>query len=195
MRALRRGGDALDTPWFEEGSHGSPGLRFDAFLYGFEEHDCTSDAFFEFLKVRGIDPSRIQQTVAPQSGALAKLVKPQVGRFTLAGTQRVEVLTATDAISADYKAADGVTVAHGVAVFGTPDAASERFDGAVGAVKAKGYTEIKREDVVNTKQEKIGTLVVLQGNTEIIFWTNRQYLAVIEAPRDISWEFYNALPY
>lgn len=195
MRSLRRAGDRLQAPWFDANAHGSPGRRIDAFLYGFEGNDCTADAFMEFLSERGIDPSRAQQQPTRQAGALAGMIERQIGRFTLTGTKRTEIPNATDAIEADYRTPDGIEVSHLLVAFASPDQASRVLEAAAEAIKKKGYREVKRQPVATEEGEALGTLIVLRGPNEIVYWTNRQFLGMSEGPRDIAWEFYNAVPY
>jgi predicted metalloprotease/RsiW-degrading membrane proteinase PrsW (M82 family) len=196
LMSLRRSGDDLDSAWFEPGAHGTPGQRIDAFLYGLEPRSCTDDAFFAFLKDKGIDPARAPQTPTPTGGTLASMLRQQVGRFVLAGTSRTEIPGSTDSILAQYRTPDGVSVAHAIAAFGSAQESNSVFSGAVQTlINQHGYRETKRQAVVDGQGRKLGDLVLLQGATEVVYWTNEHLVGLTEGPVDMAWELYNALPY
>ena len=104
--SLRRAGDKLDSPWFDAEAHGSSGLRIDVFTYGFEGRTCTTDAFWAFLRQRGVDSSRAPQVPTPGAGCLEQLLPRSIGRlgrFEMVDVARVQVGGATDALKARYR--------------------------------------------------------------------------------------------
>jgi hypothetical protein len=195
IRSLLRVGDRLQTPWFDSDAHGTPGFRIDAFIYGLEGRDCTAGTFLTFLQERGIDPSRAPQRPTAQSGSIAGMIARQVGRFALRSTKRVELANSLDAIEATYRTPDGIEVSHLLTAYPKPDQANRMLDAVVTDVKQQGYVEMKRQPVTHQDGRRLGTLVLLQGKTEVVIWTNLQLVGAAEGPRNMAWEFYGAVPY
>ena len=193
--ALRRAGDQMDSPWYDADAHGSSGQRIDSFEYGLAGRDCEGQPFWDFLKVRGVDPSRAPQRPTPQQGSLADVVPKQAGRFTLAKAERMTIAGATDAVEATYQAADGTKVLHTLAGFADAATAGTVFTRLVANLTNQGLAETKRADVTDAGGKRLGTLVVLHGDHEVVVWTNGALLGSSEGPTDVAWELFSALPY
>ncbi|HEY7501943.1 MAG TPA: neutral zinc metallopeptidase [Vicinamibacterales bacterium] len=195
VMSLRRSGDRIDDPWFDPRAHGTAGLRIDAFLYGFDPRSCADSQFFEYLQRRGVDPSRIQQQPAPTNGSLAGQLPRAAGRFALVSVKREPTVGATDGLAALYRTRDGVTVSHVLSAFRSAADADAIFNSTVNEVLAQQFKQIKREWVVDPQGQRIGKLILLQGQGEVVVWTNGSLMALAVGPRDATWEFYTALPY
>lgn len=193
--ALRRAGDGLDDDWFDKNAHGTPGQRIDAFSYGFEGRSCTAETFFDFLKARGIDPSRAPQQQVPTQGALEGRLPKQAGRFTLTAVTRDHMDGATDYLKATYRSNDGIDIKLAVLAFANAQMANDTLASVVGILNEKGIPEISRTKVTNEAKVQIGTLVVLRGQVETVVWTNTHMLAKADGPADVTRELSFAMPF
>jgi hypothetical protein len=102
---------------------------------------------------------------------------------------------ATDGLAALYRTRDGVTVSHVLSAFRSAADADAIFNSTVNEVLAQQFKQIKREWVVDPQGQRIGKLILLQGQGEVVVWTNGSLMALAVGPRDATWEFYTALPY
>ncbi|MEO8481201.1 MAG: neutral zinc metallopeptidase [Acidobacteriota bacterium] len=192
--ALRRAGDSFDGDWFDKNAHGTPGQRIDAFTYGFEGRSCTANSFFDFLKVRGVDPARAPQSV-PTQGSLDALIPRQAGRFTMTAVTREHMDGATDYLKATYRTNDGIDVKLAVLAFSDAQTANDTLASVVGILNEKGIPELRRVKVVNDAKTQIGTEVVLHGQLETVVWTNKHVLGKADGPFDVTLELCRALPF
>jgi hypothetical protein len=195
--SLRRAGDRLDDPWFDESAHGTPGQRIDAFTYGFDGRDCAADAFFDFLKTRGIDPAKVPQQPAPSDGALGTMLPRSVGRFTLVTVTRTQHPKATDGFEGQYRTPDGITVTVGLTSHrNRDDSASTLADYVTMLVSERGFTEINRVNLVGKDSgQPVGLAVTLVGKEEVVVWSNNQTVVSVVGPRDIPTELYRIFPF
>lgn len=200
--SLRRAGDRLDSPWFDADAHGSPGLRIDAFTYGFEGRGCTTDAFWAFLRQRGVDPTRAPQPPAPDTGRLDQLLPAMVGRFgrfKLEDVKRVQVEGATDALLARYRAVNdpGPHLEVTVVSYPTPERARRQLEFEVKELIGKELRQIRRTSLVAKSNQslEVGMEVVLQGQLDYIVRANRNVLGIVEGPHNLATEFSLALPF
>ena len=200
--SLRRAGDKLDSPWFDAEAHGSSGLRIDAFTYGFEGRTCTTDAFWAFLRQRGVDSSRAPQVPTPGAGRLEQLLPRSIGRlgrFEMVDVARVQVGGATDALKARYRTLNskGPHVEVAVMAFPTADRARSQLDAEVRALIAAGLHEVRRTRLMDKQRPsvEIGVGVVFQGELEYIVWSHQQVVGIVEGPFNVAFEFYTALPF
>ncbi len=195
--SLRKAGDGFDLPWFDTEAHGSSGQRIDAFTWGFEGRNCTTDPFFAMLRTRGIDPTRVPQTQAPQQGSLDTLLPRQAGRFTLVSVKRVQATGATDAREGVYRASDGAEVNLSVMAYPNQQFAADVREAAIELIKARGFREVRRTDLVSAPggQTPIGAVIVLQGALEVVVWSNLHVEATAHGPYNVTLELYDALPF
>ncbi len=196
--SLRRAGDDLDSPWFDQQAHGSAGLRIDAFTYGFEGRACTNDAFWAFLRQRGVDPARAPQSSAPNSGRLETLLPRAAGRFLMLEVKRVQVQGAVDALKARYRSVDGMYLEAAAVAFPSMAVARSAVDAEIKEMIAKAaLKEIRRTILVDEKDKtrEVGVEIVLQGQLEYVVWSNRHVLGIVEGPFNVSHELYTALPF
>lgn len=201
--SLRRAGDNLDSPWFDTRAHGSPGLRIDAFTYGFEGRGCTTDAFWAFLRQRGVDPSRVPQTPAPTSGRLEQNLPKSIGRFgkfVMMDLVRRQLPGATDVLNARYRVVNeqGPLIEVIVAAYASADAARQRVEAELQVLRSQGAQEISRAALVekdNPANQAGVQVVVRTSQLEYIVWSNRQLLGVVAGPYNVAKELYLALPF
>ncbi|MBL8144717.1 MAG: neutral zinc metallopeptidase [Acidobacteria bacterium] len=196
--ALQRGGDGLDDPWFDVRAHGTAGQRIDAFAYGFGGRSCTDGRFFEFLKARGIDASRVPQTPAPSAGRLDAALPRTAGRFIMLEVKRVQVQGALDALKARYRTVNGMYLEVAALSYPTVAEARAAVDREVAEMIARaGLREIRRTLLVDEKDRAsaVGVEVVLQGRLEYVVWSNRHLLGIVEGPLNVGLELYSALPF
>lgn len=195
--ALRRAGDGLDAAWFDSQAHGSSGQRIDAFSYGLAGRNCTSDAFFAFLKDRGIDPARIPQTPAPSQGTLAALLPRQAGPFALANVKRESIQGTTDALAAVYRTRDGIEVTTWLRAYPNAGFARELLDETITLAKERGLVEASRGNIVAANDPKtvISIMVVLRSRREVVMWSNGNTLVLVEGPFDVAQEFARAVKF
>lgn len=194
--SLRRAGDKLNYPWFDSRAHGTPGHRIDAFSYGFEGGDCAVDAFFEFLKDRGVDPARVPQTPAPESGSLAANLPQQAGRFTLGEVTRKQLPDAIDTLVADYRTPDGISVVLAIASTASEERSRLGVVENLRILIERGYREVKRANIAETNTgAPLGVMIITRGQDEVVVWSNRRIVALARGPFDVATELYNALPF
>lgn len=202
VASLRRAGDALDSPWFDAQAHGSPGLRIDAFTYGFEGRECMADQFWAFLRQRGVDPARAQQTPAPSSGRLEQLLPAMTGRFGRFKRQdvvRLDVAGAADALRAHYVTVNGPgpNLELSVVAYASTARARSQVDFEVGDLLKQGYREVKRVRLQerNNVAAEIGMAVVLRRDLEYVVWSNNHVVGVAAGPAAVTEEFFSGLPF
>lgn len=200
--SLRRAGDKLDSPWFNAQAHGSPGLRIDAFTYGYEGRVCNDDAFWAFLRQRGVDPSRAPQAPAPTQGRAEDLMprtNGRFGRFVMVDLTRVRPQGSVDGVKARYRLVNAAEwdVEAVAIVYPTPDAARNQVEAEVRAIIARGATEIRRSRLVDKSNPgtQLGVQVVLRRTLDYVVWSNGHVLGIIEAPASMIDDFFTGLPF
>jgi hypothetical protein len=187
LRSLLRIGDR--RAWFDPNAHGRPGQRVDAFNEGLEGRACTSDQFFETI---GMATAPLRQNPSPTTGSLGSRVPDQFGRFRRMDVFRRPSLMAFGAIEmiqAVYAASDGVRMTVTIAAFANADQNNAAYERMESAMKARGLKEMRRAPVLSiASKEQLGTILLMQGTTELVLWTNRQILTAIEGPREYAWD-------
>jgi len=188
---LSRIGDPLTAPWNDPDAHGTAGQRLDAFGYGLQKiADCGSGAFFDFLKLHGIDTSRVPQKPTPPSGALTKLLPQTVKSFTLGSVERWDFSGATDALLASYTTAGGVQQQLGVAAFASAAGPERVLAASLDNIQKKGYTSKKHGSIMSDGKEA-GQYYLLEGSDEVVYWTNGNVFWFTEGQRDVTWGFFD----
>lgn len=127
-------------------------------------------------------------------GDLERYLPTRAGRFTRGALTPEQIPEASDAFSASYRAADGVTVNVSFIVFDTAEFSRSILDANVQNVTAKGYRETERVRLSNQTGET-GVLVVVRERDEAVFWTNRRIFAMARGPHAVTRELYDALPF
>jgi hypothetical protein len=135
--------------------------------------------------------------VPPTTGptdTLADLLPTRVSSFRLEGVAAdptaISNLGATDAIVARYVRGDGVVMIHNLMAFASGPSADlakrQLVDSLVGNL---GYVEVgvsRREGVNATR---------LIGADEMVVWSNRELVAAVEGPVNLTTGFFLVLPY
>jgi hypothetical protein len=135
--------------------------------------------------------------VPPTTGptdTLADLLPARVSAFRLEGVAAdptaISNLGATDAIVSRYVRADGVVVLHNLMAFPSgPSADLAKRQLVDSLVRNLGYVTIgvsRREGVNATR---------LIGPDEMVVWSNREIVAAVEGPVDLTTGFFLVLPY
>lgn len=134
----------------------------------------------------------------PESGSLESIIPQQVGDFELQQIDTIPEATeagATDARQMLYASPDGIEASHQVAVYSSPDQAEQPLQGFRDELTSAGYEVVTEEPVTDEQGARLGTVVALMGETEVILWTNGGVFALVETPEGYAADFYNNLPY
>jgi hypothetical protein len=125
---------------------------------------------------------------------LADILPTKVSAFRLEGVaadpSAISNLGATDAIVARYVRGDGLVVIHNLMAFPSGPSADLAKRQLVDSLVANlGYAEVgvsRREGVNATR---------LIGADEMVVWSNREIVAAVEGPIDLTTGFFLVLPY
>lgn len=136
---------------------------------------------------------------APSSGSLEDLVQDQVGDFALQDIQEDPAVLeagATQGLVMLYAAPDGTEIIHNLAAFSSPEDANRILQGMVDyLVQEQGFQKLEEIPLEDDQGNQFGSAVLLQGETEIVVWTNANLFAGAEGPPEAAVEFFSNTPY
>ena len=138
---------------------------------------------------------------SPSGGSLADRVEEQVGPFAL-DPQSVQELPdfisagATDALGMGYVHEDGTQLAYLMSAWASPEDANATYQEIRdGLVSEEGYQLAGEEPLQDQQGQQIGTVAQLEGEDEIVIWTNGNVLRWAQAPEGYAVEFFNNSSY
>lgn len=189
VTGLFRGGDN-DVRWFDPQAHGRPGQRIDSFWSGYKGSvDACTDS--SMVGIVGIQEKSIP------TGSLRDRLPGQNGRFGLVHAQAFpEALAsgATDGLMSTYQAEDGAAVTLLLMAFPSPEDGEDMLDTVAESLAGRGFSKDSEGDVTDDAGVRLGRVVVLEGDHEIVLWTSGNLLASAEAVEGVAWEFAETYP-
>jgi hypothetical protein len=133
-------------------------------------------------------------TPAPDSGSLADLVEDPVGKWSAQDVQD------SPDIAANWGANDALTVTYAsgkggltfvIAAYASPEDAETAVPQlAQSVVDSLGYRVVNQDDVQGQDGSHLGQVILLEGDDEVVLWSNGSYVRWAEGPRGASVDFY-----
>lgn len=123
--------------------------------------------------------------------------RPQIGDFRLVGgikSKDASSLGATDYRVATYQAVDGQQVQSSLVEFSSTSGASQLMQQLVDQyVSGQGYQKISEGRTDTYQGQSLDTWVWLMGNSEMVLWTEGNYLLISEGPYPHAKDFFDAI--
>lgn len=142
-------------------------------------------------------PEPTSEPSVPAAGtAVDQWGSAQIGDFTLHGeVTRMDPgsLGATDYMVATYQAPGGQEVQYSLAEFSSSTEATQVMQQlADDYVSGQGYIRLGEGSTDSYHSGSRGTYVWLQGDQEMVLWTEDNYLLIAEGPYPQAWDFFVA---
>lgn len=140
-----------------------------------------------------VTPAKGGQDQPPAQGSLEQLVQPQVGNFKLKKiVKNTEVISkgATDAYNMLYETPEGVQLTHALWALPSADASNQVLKAFVDKQGQSGYTVKNTIPVKNSQGQEVGTAVLLQGEKEVVVWSNSMLFCMAVGPPGAAVDFF-----
>jgi len=138
--------------------------------------------------------------VNPYQGAVKDILPQETGDFTLVQATPLnqieqEMVTPKDGVGAIYNSSNNHTVQHLLVAFNSAAEAKKELDSAEKRY-AEAHMKFRSEDVKDPQGQTVGRrLVVNDGNTEAMNWTNGSLYCTAVSYTGYSSDFVKNLPY